>query len=111
MLSQKYGLKLSNIICGTLTGLPFSLTKTKCIWDSIITFSFLVIIWFIKKDVLVTDLMKDLILNSSSKCADFLYSMLHDLTIIRAPNLSLIWRLLKPIVVSAYVLALSSYLR
>ncbi len=35
----------------------------------------------------IIDLINDLIFNSSSKCADFLYSILHDLTIICVPNL------------------------
>ena len=38
---------------------------------------------------------------------DFLYSMLQDLTIIKAPNSSLIFLLLKPKLTNASVLALS----
>ena len=111
MVSQKYGLKLSKINSGTLIGLPFSFTKTKCTWASTTGVWSFVINWCIKKEVLVIDLTNDLIFRLSSKRADFLKSILHDLTIINAPNFSLIWRLLNPIEAKASVLALSRYLR
>ena len=40
-----------------------------------------------KNEVLVIDFTKDLTINSSSKNADFLYSILHDFTIIKTPKL------------------------
>ena len=52
---------------------------------------------------------KDLICKSSSKYADFLYSILHDLTIIRAPKSFFIFELLNPIVDNASVLTLTKY--
>jgi hypothetical protein len=60
-----------------------------------------------KNDVFVIDLMNDLMFSSSSRCADFLYSILQDLTIIKALNSSLIFLLLKPKLTNASVLALS----
>jgi hypothetical protein len=60
---------------------------------------------------LVIDLTKDLIVSSSSKKADFLYSMLQDLTIINEPNCSWTFLLLKPIENKASVLALSKYFK
>jgi len=60
-----------------------------------------------EKDVFVVDLIKDLILNSSSRYADFLYSILHDLTNISDPKSSFIFLLLKPSVTKASVRALS----
>ena len=75
------------------------------------TSSPLVIIWFIKNEVLVIDFTKDLTVSSSSKWEDFLYSILHDLTIIRAPKSFFIFVLLNPIVDNASVLALSKYFK
>ena len=92
-------------------GLPSVFTNTKCTWASTITSLSFVIIWFIKNEVLVIDLTNDLIVNSSSKCADFLYSMLHDLTIINELKVSLILLLLNPIENNASVLALSKKFR
>ena len=80
MLLQKYGLKFSYIILGIFTGLPFWFTKTNCTRASAINSLFLVIICIIENDVLVIFLTKDLILNSSSNFADFLYWILQDLT-------------------------------
>ena len=60
-----------------------------------------------KKDVLVIDLTKDLTVNSSSKWADFLYSILQALTIINDSKSFLIFLLLYPIENKASVLALS----
>ena len=88
-----------------------SLTNTKWTCASTIILSSFDINWFITNDVLVTDFIKDLILKLSSRHADFLNSILQDLTIINAPNLSLICKLLRPIVAKASVLALSRYLR
>ena len=65
----------------------------------------------IKNEVLVIDLTNDLTVNSSSKWADFLYSILHDLTIINELNWSWTFLLLKPIENKASVLALSKYFR
>ena len=48
-------------------GLPSLLTKTRCIFASTIMSSPLEINWFIKKDVFVIDLTKDLMFNSSSR--------------------------------------------
>ena len=72
MVSQKYGLNFEFISSGTFTGLPSLLTKTKWTWASTIVSSPFVIIWFIKKEVFVIDLTKDLTVNSSSKLAGFL---------------------------------------
>ena len=54
-------------------GLPLLLTKTKCTFASTIISSPLEINWFIKNDVFVIDLTKDLIFNSSSRRAGLLY--------------------------------------
>ena len=104
-------MKLSKIIWGTLTGLLLSLTNTKWTCASTIILLSFDINWFITNDVLVTDFIKDLIFKLSSRYADFLNSMLQDLTIINAPNFSLICKLLRPIVAKASVLALSRYFR
>ena len=82
MVSQKYGLNFEKISLGIFSGLPSLFTKTKWTWASTTTSLSFVIIWFIKKEVLVIDLTNDLIVNSSSKWAGFLYSILHDFTII-----------------------------
>ena len=78
---------------GTLIGFPFSFIKTKWTCASTIGVLLFVINWFIKKDVFVTDFTNDLIDNWSSRCADFLYSILQDLTIISAPNFFFICKL------------------
>ena len=61
----------------------------------------------VKKDVLVIDLTKDLIVSSSSRIAGFLYSILQAFTIINEPKSFFTFWLLYPIKCSASVLALS----
>ena len=65
----------------------------------------------LNKQPLTKDEIKDFIIKLSSKYADFLYSILQDLTIIKELNSSLIFKLLKPIVNRASVLALSKYFK
>ena len=107
MLSQKYGLKFSYIKSGIFVGFLTLLTKTKWTNASVIISSFLVIICIIENEVFVISLTKDLMLNSSSKYADFLYWILQDLTIMKASKSSLIFLLLNPRLFIASVLALS----
>ena len=69
-----------------------------------------VVTWRIKESkgrFFVIDLIKDLIFSSFSNCADFLYSILHVLTIIKESKSSFIFLLLYPIEYKASVLALS----
>ena len=63
------------------------------------------------KNIFDKEEIKDFIVKLSSKYADFLNSILHDLTIIKELNSSLIFKLLKPIVNRASVLALSKYFK
>ena len=89
----------------------FSFINTRWILASTINSSSLNIDCFIKKEVFEVESTKDLICKSSSKYEDFLYSILHDLTIMRAPKSFFIYVLLNPIVDNASVLALSKYFK
>ena len=69
--------------------------------------SHVVIIGCIKRGVLGIDVTNDLIVTSDSKCADFLYSILQDLTIINELSFSKIFFLLNQIEDKPSVLARS----